>query len=104
MRSGRKRQFLDPLDPVVAALGDDVGRAELPRQLLPRLVPAHRPDALGAHELRGQHASTPGQTVRHHFVTNIVLTGTLQCIMVDLSFDNWMTQLRKGWSRRQEQR
>ena len=38
--------------PVLAALGDDVGRAELAGDLLARLVARHRDDALGA-ELRG---------------------------------------------------
>ena len=48
------RQLLDAGDAVVAALGDDVGRAELAREPLPRLVAAHRDDALGAHLSGGQ--------------------------------------------------
>src|SRR5581483_11302208 len=36
------RQLLDALDALVAALGHDVGRAELARERLTRRVPAHR--------------------------------------------------------------
>ena len=45
---------LDLLDTVVAALGDDVGGAELAGQPLPGFVPAHRDDPLGAELLGGQ--------------------------------------------------
>ena len=41
-------QILDRRHAVVAAFGDDVGGAELQRQLLPRLVPAHRDDPFRA--------------------------------------------------------
>jgi hypothetical protein len=36
-----------------------VGRAELASELLPRLVAAHRDDAIGAHLLRREHAEQP---------------------------------------------
>src|SRR5215218_8638020 len=40
------RQLHDARDTVVAALGDDVGRAELAGEPLPRFVPTHRDDAV----------------------------------------------------------
>jgi hypothetical protein len=40
----------------VAALGHEVGRADLTGELLPRFAPAHHGNALGAHLLCGQHA------------------------------------------------
>ena len=43
------RQLLDARNTLVAALGHDVGRAELAGELLPRFVTAHRDDAPGAH-------------------------------------------------------
>ena len=43
-------------DALVAALGDDVGGAELEGQLLAGFVAAHRDDALGAELLGGEHA------------------------------------------------
>ena len=48
-------QFLDAGNALVAALGHDVGRAELAGELLPRLVAAHRDDPLGTHLLGGEH-------------------------------------------------
>ena len=56
---------LDPRDAGVAALGDDVGRAEFEREILPRLVAAHRDDPPGAHLLRGEHAHEPDRAVAH---------------------------------------
>src|SRR5205085_10435222 len=46
------RDLLDPCDTFVTAFGDDVGRAELTGEPLPRFVAAHREDALRAHQLR----------------------------------------------------
>ena len=42
---------------------DDVGRAELARELLPRLVTAHRDDPLRAHLLRREHAEQADRAV-----------------------------------------
>ena len=56
-------QLLDPRHAFVAALGHDVGRAELAGKLLPRLVSAHRDDALGAQLLRGQHRAQADRAV-----------------------------------------
>ena len=53
-------------DAVVAAFGDDVGGAELQRQLLPRLVPAHRDDPLGAQLPGGQHGEQADRAVTDH--------------------------------------
>ena len=46
------RQFLDACHALIAALGDDVGGAELARERLARRMAAHRDDAFGAHLLR----------------------------------------------------
>lgn len=54
-------EFLDAGDAFVAAFGDDVGGAELGRELLPRRVAAHRDDACGAQFLGGD---DPGQADR----------------------------------------
>jgi hypothetical protein len=53
----------DALHALVAALGHDVGRAELAGELLPLLVAAHRDDPLGAHLLRRQHAEQADRAV-----------------------------------------
>ena len=52
--------------PVVAAFGDDVGGAEIARQLLAGLVAAHRDDAFGAELLGGQHAAQAHRAVADH--------------------------------------
>ena len=56
-------QLLDARHALVAALGHDVGRAELAGELLPRLVPAHRDDPLGAHLLGREHAKQTHRAV-----------------------------------------
>ena len=50
-------------DALVAALGDDVGGAELQGELLARLVAAHRDDPLGAQLLGGQDAEQADRAV-----------------------------------------
>ena len=45
---------------------DDVGGAELPGELLPRLVTAHRDDPLRAELLRGQHTEQADRAVANH--------------------------------------
>ena len=51
---------------LVAAFGDDVGGAELQRELLARSVTAHRDDPFGAELLGGQHAEQADRAVAHH--------------------------------------
>src|SRR3712207_5675496 len=46
---------LDPCRALLAALAHDVGRAELPGELLAGLVPAHRDNPLRAELLGGEH-------------------------------------------------
>jgi len=59
-------QFLDFCYSLVAALPDDVGGAELPGQLLPRFMAAHRDNPLGAELVGRQHAEQPHGTVPDH--------------------------------------
>jgi hypothetical protein len=59
-------ELLDPRDAGVAALGDDVGRAEGDRELLARLVAAHGDDPLGAELAGGQHGQQPDRAVTDH--------------------------------------
>src|SRR5438034_6447548 len=42
-------QLLDAFNALIAALGDDVGRAELAGEFLPRLVTAHRDNPFSTH-------------------------------------------------------
>ena len=49
---------------LVAAFGDDVSRAEFARELLPRLVTAHRNDPLGPHQPGGEHAEEADRAVQ----------------------------------------
>ena len=56
-------QLLDRLDGLVAALGDDVGRAELARERLAVGVAAQRDDPLGAEALGGEHAGEADRAV-----------------------------------------
>src|SRR2546426_7039648 len=56
-------QILDASHALVAALGHDVGRAELAGELLPRLVTAHRDDSFGAHLLGGEYAEEADRPV-----------------------------------------
>src|SRR5215208_375294 len=56
-------QLLGLLDRLVAALGDDVGRAELRGQLLAAGVPGQGDDALCAETLGGEHAGEPDGSV-----------------------------------------
>ena len=51
-------QLPHALDALLAALGDDVGGAELAAQVGAVRVPAHQDDPLGAEPLGGQHART----------------------------------------------
>src|SRR5436853_2691072 len=50
------RQLLDALDALVAALRHNVGRAKFARELLPRVMAAHRDDAFGTDLLHREHA------------------------------------------------
>ena len=59
-------QVLDTRDTFFAALGDDVGRAELAREFLAGLVAAHRHDAFRTHLLRGEHAEQTDGAVTDH--------------------------------------
>ena len=59
-------ELLDAFDALVAAFDDDVGGAEIPRQLLAGRVTAHRDDAFGAELLGGQHAAQAHRAVAHH--------------------------------------
>ena len=59
------RQLLDALDALVAALRHNVGRTKFARELLPRVVAAHRDDAFGTHLLRREHAEESHGTVTH---------------------------------------
>src|SRR6266536_602280 len=63
VRAETARELLDPLDALVAALLDDLSRAELTRQALPRLVAAHRDDPLGAELLRREHGEQSDRPV-----------------------------------------
>ena len=63
VRADSVGQRLDPIDAGIAALGDDVGRAEFEREVLPRLVAAHRDDPRGAHLFGGEHAHEPDRAV-----------------------------------------
>ena len=56
-------QVLDAGDAFLAALGDDVGGAELQGELLPGLVAAHGDDPLGAQFLRGDDAAQADRAV-----------------------------------------
>ncbi|MFT3784851.1 MAG: hypothetical protein QM770_01630 [Tepidisphaeraceae bacterium] len=53
----------DDFDAVVAALGDDVGRAELARELLALFVSTHRDDEFGSQLPGGQHSQKSDRTV-----------------------------------------
>src|ERR1700733_5592455 len=55
--------LLDARDGFVAALGDDVGGAVLERQLLARLVPAHRDDPRRAELPRGEHGEQANRAI-----------------------------------------
>jgi len=63
MRADPVRQVLDPGHSLVAAFGDDVGRAEVEGELLAGFVPAHRDDPFGAELLGGEHAEQPDGAV-----------------------------------------
>ena len=56
-------EVLDPRDAVVAALGDDVGGAEVEGELLAVLVAAHGDDPLGAELPGGEDAHEPDGAV-----------------------------------------
>ena len=59
-------EFLDRRYTGIASFGDDVSGAELDRELLPRLVPAHRDDSVGAELLGDQHGEQADGTVTDH--------------------------------------
>src|SRR5271166_1398668 len=64
IRADSVGQRLDPIDAPIAALGDDVGRAEFESEVLPCLVAAHHDDpAYGraCRETDGRRASTLGR-------------------------------------------
>ena len=63
MRAEPAGELLDLRHALVAALGHDVGRAELAGELLAGLVAAHRDDALGAQLLGGEHAEQADRAV-----------------------------------------
>ena len=63
MRAVAAGQFQDAFDALVAALGDDVGGAELAAQVGAVGVPAHQDDLLGAEPLRREHAAQSDGTV-----------------------------------------
>jgi AraC-like DNA-binding protein len=52
-------ELLDPCRALLAALGHDLGRAELPGEPLAGLVPAHRDDPIGAELIGGEHCEQP---------------------------------------------
>jgi hypothetical protein len=52
-----------PFDALVAALGDDVGGAELAAEVGAVVVPAHQQDPLGAEPLRREHRGQPDRAV-----------------------------------------
>src|SRR5215210_2904901 len=56
-------ELLDPCRALVAALGHDLGRAELPGEPLAGLVPTHRDDPLRAELLGGEHREQADGTV-----------------------------------------
>src|SRR5207247_6073855 len=58
-------QLIDAGPSFVTALGDDVGRAELAGEFLPRLVTAHGDDPLSTHLLRGKHTKEPDRAVTY---------------------------------------
>ena len=59
-------QLPDLRDALLAALGDDVGGAELATQVGAGLVPAHQDDLLGAEPLGRQHRAQPDRAVADH--------------------------------------
>src|SRR5436190_832513 len=63
MRAQPIREFLYPRHPLIATLGDDVGRAELAGKALARLVTAHSDDPLGAQLLGRKDGEQPYRAV-----------------------------------------
>lgn len=59
-------ELLDPVHTRVAAVGDDVGRVVLDRELLARFMPAHRDDALRAELFVRQHREQTDSTISDH--------------------------------------
>src|SRR5215203_2620276 len=59
-------ELLDPCRALVAALGHDLGRAELPGEPLAGLVAAHRDDPLRAELIGGEHREQPHGAVADH--------------------------------------
>jgi hypothetical protein len=53
----------DAFDPLVAALDDDIRRAEFTRELLTRFMAAHRDDAFCSHLLRREDAKQSDRAV-----------------------------------------
>src|SRR5208283_215723 len=63
VRADALGRVLDALHALVAALGNDVSRAKLAGELLPRRVTAHRNDPLGPHLLGRQNAEQADRAV-----------------------------------------
>src|SRR6185369_16734221 len=59
-------QFADLRDALLAAFGDDVGRAELAAEVRPCLVASHEDDPLGAEALRGEDGGEADRAVADH--------------------------------------
>ena len=59
-------ELADLRDALLAALGDDVGGAELPAQVGAVLVPAHQDDLLGAQPLGREHREQADRAVADH--------------------------------------
>ena len=57
------REIADPRNALLAAFADHVGRAELPCEIEPVLVPAHDDDLLGAEPLGGEHSADADRAV-----------------------------------------
>ena len=59
-------ELADRVDALVAALGDDVGGAELAAEVGAVRVAAHQDDPLGAEPLGGQHGAQADGAVADH--------------------------------------
>ena len=57
------RQVFDSRHAFLATFGYDVGRAELPREFLPRFVAAHRDDSLSSHLLGREHSEQSDRAI-----------------------------------------
>jgi hypothetical protein len=66
VRSVAVREFLDPGNALLAALGDDVGGTEFAAEFGAGHVPAHEDDARGAHQLGGKNGGEADGAVTDH--------------------------------------